>query len=294
MEQPRHVTFLSDFGTESGYSAVCELVISRLAPAAKVLHLSHAIPAGDVPSGAWLLRRLLPWGPAAIHLAVVDPGVGTKRRALCLSCGRGDQLIGPDNGLLMPAGDLLGGVTAAWLLAEKRVAALAGMRGEPSHTFHGRDIFAPTAALLAQGEPPDALGDPLDPSTLVRLNDEGSSTEPGRVRSQVSEVDVFGNVQLAIDWSRALEHLDMRTVTVRTSRGDRRARLAGTYAELEPGQLGILEDSWGCVALVMRRRRTSDELQVALHDRVELISRPRREDTASVPPESRHGSRDAG
>lgn len=294
MGLPRLVTFLSDFGAESAYSAACELVITRLAPSVRVLHLSHAIPAGDVPAGAWLLRRLLTWGPAAIHLAVVDPGVGTKRRALCLACGRGDHLIGPDNGLLMPAADRLGGVTAAWLLAEKRVRALAGILGEPSRTFHGRDIFAPTAALLALGESPDALGDPLDPATLLRLDERGSSAEPGLVRSEVSEVDVFGNVQLAIGWSCAIEHLDVHAITVRTSRGSHAARLAGTYAELDPGELGILEDSWGCVALVMRRRRASDELQVALHDRVELSSLPHTGDPASVPPDPRHESRDAG
>lgn len=325
MESSRLVTFLSDFGAKSGYAAACELVIYRLTPTARVLNLSHDISPGDVSAGAWLLRRLLPWGPPATHLAVVDPGVGTTRRALCLVCNRGDHLVGPDNGLLVPAADALGGTTTAWALSHERIRELAGIDGDVSHTFHGRDVFAPAVALLLQGEPPGVLGDPIHPAELVHLEDAISSTSSAAVCAAVSEVDVFGNVQLSLEWSRAMCALHLpddpssygtshgaggQTVSgpipngevaipasawvqIRAHGGDYAARQVRTYAELEPGELGLLEDSWGRAALVMRGQRAADMLQLTLHDHVELSNLPHPGNPVPTPYRAPHGPHEA-
>ncbi len=138
------ITFLSDFGRDGGYVAACEAVVARVQPHARVLHISHEVAVGDVAAGALILERVAPLCPPAVHLAVIDPGVGTERRPLALRTTRGDVLVGPDNGLLPRAADALGGLTGAWMLDPARVRSRAGLRGNcVSSTFHGRDLFAP-------------------------------------------------------------------------------------------------------------------------------------------------------
>ena len=109
MKSLHMITFLSDFGWCGGYVAACEATIARVSPSARVLHVSHEVPVGDVAAGALVLARVAPLCPEAVHLAVVDPGVGTARRPVALAAARGDLLVGPDNGLLIDAAEALGG-----------------------------------------------------------------------------------------------------------------------------------------------------------------------------------------
>src|SRR6185295_570862 len=139
------ITLTTDYGLADGFVAACRGVIARTAPQAQVIDVSHAVPPQDVRRGATVLAQVAPYLPAAVHMAVVDPGVGTGRRGIVLAAKEG-MLVGPDNGLLLPAADALGGLEAAFeLVAEEyRLATV-------SHTFHGRDVFAPAAAHLTLG-----------------------------------------------------------------------------------------------------------------------------------------------
>lgn len=150
---PPVITFLSDYGLLDEFVGICHAVIARRCPPARVIDLTHAIPRHDVRAGAVVLAAAVPFLPPGVHLAVVDPGVGAEgahgRRAVALRTADGDRLlVGPDNGLLMPAAARLAGVSEAVDIGA------SPERLEPvSRTFHGRDIFAPVAAALAGGAP---------------------------------------------------------------------------------------------------------------------------------------------
>jgi len=178
------VTFLSDFGLDDWFVGVVHGVLHEVCPEARIVDLTHAVAPGDVERAAFILEASAPdFPPGTIHLAVVDPGVGTSRRALAVKA-RGQLFVGPDNGLL------------DWALAEPTAAvhALADerfFRHPVSRTFHGRDVFAPVAAHLARGVPVESLGPPVrDPHRLER---EPCRLDGGRLHGRVMFVDRFGN-----------------------------------------------------------------------------------------------------
>src|ERR687888_556666 len=187
----RFVTFLSDYGLQDEFVGTCHGVIKRIAPDVQIIDLTHGIPPQDVLHGALVLAKALEYVPPGIHLAVVDPGVGTARRPLALEDGEGRLYVGPDNGLLVPAAEAGGGIVAAHELVNPAYAL------QPvSRTFHGRDLFAPAAAHVALGVPLEELGPPLDPEVLVRLGLPEPEFEAARVGARALYVDRFGNVQL--------------------------------------------------------------------------------------------------
>jgi S-adenosylmethionine hydrolase len=264
VKSPQIVTFLSDFGWCGGYAAACEAVVARLNPAARVLHLSHEVPVGDVAAGALVLARVAPFYPQAVHLAVVDPGVGTRRRPLALRAARGDHLVGPDNGLLMDAAESLGGVEAAWELDLGRVRLEAGLLPEQaSTTFHGRDLFAPAAALLTAGVDPESLGTSLDPASLVRLPSKPIVAAGGSVSAPVIEIDRFGNVGLGASFGD-LPLAEGRFVVAVA--GDDvpewTARVVSAYGDLLPAELGLIKDSWGQASLALNGASAAEFLSV--------------------------------
>src|ERR671915_1654673 len=159
----RPITFLSDYGLADEFVGVVHGVIARLCPEARVIDIVHGIPRQDVRAGSAVLARALPYLPAGVHLAVVDPEVGARRRAVALRTVEEDRLlVGPDNGLLIPAAERFGGV------AEAVEISSSPWRLEPvSATFHGRDVFAPVAARLACGAPLAEAGTPLEVGELV-------------------------------------------------------------------------------------------------------------------------------
>jgi S-adenosylmethionine hydrolase len=176
---------LTDFGLADTYVGQVKGAILAIAPGAVVVDLTHAVPAYDVVSGAFLLWSAVEaFGAGSIHVAVVDPGVGSVRRAIAVATGRGDILIGPDNGVLMPAAQRLGGVARALELNEPAYWRVA----LPSASFHGRDIFGPVAAHVASGVPLARLGSPA--SDLVQLG----LPSPHGPHGEVVHVDTFGNL----------------------------------------------------------------------------------------------------
>lgn len=184
------ITFASDFGPAA--PAVCRGVMYRIAPDALIIDISHQVTRYSIREGAGTLVFALPHMPVGVHLAVVDPGVGTERRGVALEVARGDFLVGPDNGLLVPAAERLGGVIAAHRLENPSL-----MLPAVTSTFHGRDVFAPIAAHLAMGTPIEAVGPAIEPATLVRLPAATPKIRRGVLESQVVHVLVFGNVTLA-------------------------------------------------------------------------------------------------
>jgi S-adenosyl-L-methionine hydrolase (adenosine-forming) len=229
------VSFTTDYGTADGFVAACKGVLGRLAPDVRVIDVTHQVPAQDVRRGAAVLAQTAPWLPPAVHLAVVDPGVGTQRRGIAVVTGHG-ILVGPDNGLLPPAADALGGSTAAYELADP-----AFHLPRVSTTFHGRDVFAPVAARLCLGLDPAALGPPVD--ELVRLPVPAVHIGPGRLGAEVLTVDVFGNVQLAAG-AADLAAADLGPDSLGTglgAAGPDRAGLGASglgFADLGPADLG--------------------------------------------------------
>ena len=243
------ITFLSDYGLRDEFVGVVHAVIARQAPEARVIDLAHGIPRHGVLQGALTLARALPFAPRGVHLAVVDPGVGAARRAVALQTADDDRLlVGPDNGLLLPAAERFGGIAAAVEISA------SPWRLEPvSATFHGRDVFAPVAARLAAGEPLGEAGPPVEPGELVRLERSQSQVDGGVLVAHVVETDTFGN--LALDARlRDLKGTDIRlgdAIAVR--RDTRRAPgvFARTFADVAQGGLLLYEDAGGSLAVAI-------------------------------------------
>jgi S-adenosylmethionine hydrolase len=258
------LTFLSDFGWEGGYVASCEAIVARLQPRARILHISHEVALGDIAAGALILSRVAPLCPAAVHLAVIDPGVGTGRHPLALVTARGDVMVGPDNGLLPPAAEALGGFVGAWILDPGRVRARAGLSGErASSTFHGRDVFAPAAALLSMAVDPSQCGAPMDPAALVRLPPPACQLSSAEASAEVIDIDRFGNVGLALPFEDLFPNEGALTVVIEGEDLPAwRARVVQTYGELRPGELGVFRDSWGQVALAFNTASAAQLLSV--------------------------------
>jgi S-adenosylmethionine hydrolase len=186
------ISFMTDFGVGSSAPAVCRGVMLEIAPDARLVDVTHAIRHFALRDGAFLLARSVPYFPIGVHVAVVDPGVGTARRPIALQAARGDYLVGPDNGLLVPAAAALGGIVGARAL-ENRALWLPSV----SNTFHGRDIFSPVAAHLATGTPFDSVGAALDPAEVTRLEMPIATPRDGGLDTSVLLIDAFGNCRLA-------------------------------------------------------------------------------------------------
>jgi hypothetical protein len=257
------LTFLSDYGLDDDFVGVCHGVIAGLAPDVRVIDITHGVARHDVRSGALVLRRALPYMPAGVHLAVVDPEVGAPRRAVALRCASGKHLlVGPDNGLLMPAAERFGGV------AEAADIGRSALRLEPvSASFHGRDVFAPVAAALAAGGALAQVGEPLDPADLVALELPRARTAAGHgLLTHALHADRYGNVVLDA------EHAQLAGSGLRLGRpvtvNGRPALYARTFADVPAGALLLYEDGYRALALAVNRGSALEELGLALDDEV--------------------------
>jgi S-adenosylmethionine hydrolase len=244
------ITFLTDFGLEDDFVGTCHGVLKRIAPDSQIIDITHGIRPGHVLQAALTLANTLPYMPAGVHLAVVDPGVGTARRPLALRDAEGRLHVGPDNGLLIPAAERFGGVVAAHELANPAYAL-----DSVSRTFHGRDLFSPAAAHLSLGVALGELGPPVDPEALVRLDLPEPEVGQSRIRATVLGVDRFGNI--ALNLSR--EHLDAVAIVPGmrvelAARGNRYYAVAArTFADAPTGELILYEDSYRSVAIAVSR-----------------------------------------
>jgi len=186
------IGFLTDFGLD-GAAATCKGVMLAICRDAQIIDVGHTIRKYAIRDGAFLLRFALPYFPVGVHVGVVDPGVGTSRRPIGIRTGRGDVLIGPDNGLLIPPAEALGGIEEARELSNRDLWLPV-----TTSTFHGRDIFAPVAGHLSNGDATfDDIGPRVPVDELVRLPEPEATAAEGEIATVVTYVDSFGNVRLA-------------------------------------------------------------------------------------------------
>lgn len=262
------ISFLSDYGHEDEFVGVVKAVIRQLAPHATVIDICHGIPPHDVRAGALTLARASSYLPAGVVLAIVDPGVGTARRAVAVEVGAEDAtsvFMGPDNGLLASAVAMTGGARRAVALTNP--AFQLPSPGGP--TFAGRDVFAPAAAHLCNGVDLAELGEPVDPATLLPgLIPVTRVDEDGALVAEVLWVDRYGNAQLNVDPD---EVADMgERILLRFRDQTRVARRARTYAEIAAGEVGLVVDSYGLLAVCLDRGSAAEVLRLRPGDTVTL------------------------
>jgi S-adenosylmethionine hydrolase len=258
------LTLLTDYGTYDGFAAACHGVAARIAPHVRVIDITHEVPPGDIRRGAVVLAQTVPALPNAVHVAVVDPGVGTERRAIAVEAANG-VLVGPDNGLLGWAADALGGALKAVELTdpafhEPRVDA----------TFHGRDIFTPAAAHLAAGVDIAALGAPIDLGALVRLPAPQSRVRAGEIIAEVLTIDRFGNTQTSAN----REHLAAAGLPAQIEVNGHSATLARAFGDVPGGALLAYLDSAGQLAIAVNGGDAARELSLRAGDTVTVRPAP--------------------
>jgi S-adenosylmethionine hydrolase len=255
----RPISFLSDYGHRDEWVGVCRGVINRIAPGTTVIDVAHDVPPTEVPHAAFVLENAVPFLPAGVVLAVVDPGVGTQRRAVALRTRSGRVLVGPDNGLLWPAARAAGGVEAAVDLGDSPFAL------KPvSATFHGRDLFAPVAAHLSLGAALEEAGTPIDPQTLTQMDAAAPEVDGATVRAVVRLADRFGNLQLQLR-PQELQDADIHPGTrldVAGAGGSQAGVHGQTFADAPPGQLVVYQDSSGWVAVALNGASAAAALDV--------------------------------
>jgi S-adenosylmethionine hydrolase len=239
------ISFLSDYGQRDEWVGICHGVIERIASGATVIDIAHDLPPTDVRHAAFVLENALPFLPAGIVLAVVDPGVGSKRRAVALRSRSGTLLVGPDNGLLWPAAQAAGGIEGAVDLSQSQ------FRLDPtSATFHGRDVFAPVAAHLALGAAPEDAGNPIDHEALIRLQAAAPDVDAETLRAEVRLVDRFGNVQLQAR-AQDMERAGLPLGACVSVAGRLEGTHGSTFTDVTAGGLVVYEDSSGWIAVAL-------------------------------------------
>lgn len=285
IQPPRTVFFLSDFGTQDEFAGVVHAVIAARAPGTTVIDLTHHIPPFDVRAGSHTLVRAAPHLGPGVVLGVVDPGVGTTRRGVCIEVALPDggtsYFVGPDNGLLVAAAEAAG---------EAPITRVIELRRDPPSpdrgaTFDGRDLFGPVAAALCAGSPVVDLGEVTEPGALVRLI--GGVVEQGRlhdgrtcIRAEVIWVDHFGNLQLAATVADArvagIPAEGCIELTARIGSGNEyldglphslvpdgvQLRCIDAFGDLKQGEFGLLVDANGHLAVVAGEASAASWLNV--------------------------------
>jgi S-adenosyl-L-methionine hydrolase (adenosine-forming) len=264
------LTFLTDYGLDDGFVAACHGIAARITPATRIIDITHLVPPGDVRRGAAVLAQTIPYLPPAVHLAVVDPGVGTARRGIAVEAGDA-ILVGPDNGLLSWAVAAVGGAKRAYQLTNGEL-----WLHPVSQTFHGRDIFMPVAAHLAKGEDMSSAGTELDPADLVSLPAPTSRVHGSEAEGEVMSVDRFGNVQLSIAASDA-DRIGVgygSQVVVSCGRRQLTVPFLETFAAVAPGQLVAFTDSAGLISLAVNAGDAAQQLGLPPGAHVRLAPGP--------------------
>jgi S-adenosylmethionine hydrolase len=252
------VTFLSDYGLQDEFVGVCHGVMLRIAPHLRIVDVHHNIYRQNILHGAVVLQQSLPYLPDSVHLAVVDPAVGSERRAIAIESGWGEVFVGPDNGLLMPAAAASGGVKHVVELTDQRF-----MLTPKSHTFHGRDVFAPVAAHIGNGVDLAELGEELQPSDLVPLDIPIAWVHDDHLHAEILQIDRFGNLQLNF----GKEQLDKvglnhgRACEVRVEGHRLTVSLGATFSDVEPGEFVLVEDAYRCISLAVNNGDAAAKLR---------------------------------
>ncbi|MGY6502649.1 MAG: SAM hydrolase/SAM-dependent halogenase family protein [Acidimicrobiales bacterium] len=258
------ISFLSDYGAADEFVGVVHSVIRSITPDARVIDITHQVPAHDVRAASLVLARSAQYLAPGVVVAVVDPGVGTERRAIAVEVGEGSAvLVGPDNGLLAPAVAMVGGASRAFELTNR-----AYQLTSPGSTFDGRDVFAPVAAHLCAGVPLEELGTEIDTNTLRPTIIPITQLDGEVLVSEALWVDHFGNVQLNVDPDEIVDFGDPLGIVVEGRR--RTAKRVDAFAELSIGEVGVLVDSYGLIAIVANQASAAADLGVGPGDEVTI------------------------
>jgi S-adenosylmethionine hydrolase len=254
------ITFLTDFGLEDDFVGICHGVMKKIAPEVEIIDITHGIQPHGVLQGAIVLSNTLPYLPEGVHLAVVDPGVGSDRRSIALRDGEGRLYVGPDNGLLVPAGEKLGGIEAAHEITNREYAL------EPvSATFHGRDVFSPAAAHLARGVAIEELGPSIEADSLVRLEVPKPEVTDRMIRACCLYVDRFGNMQLNLT-RQHLQQLGIepgKQVELELATERYYAVAARTFTDARGGEIILYEDAYENIAIAISGGSAAETLSAA-------------------------------
>jgi hypothetical protein len=264
------LSLLTDYGLDDGFVAACHGVAARIAPGVRIVDITHLVPPGDVRRGAAVLAQTIPYLPPAVHVAVVDPGVGTTRRGIAVEAGE-SIFIGPDNGLLSWAVAAVGGTRRAFQLTNGEL-----WLHPVSQTFHGRDIFVPVAAHLAAGGDLDSVGTELAVADLVTLPAPTSRVHDREAEGEVMSVDRFGNVQLSIAASDA-DRIGIgfgSQLVVWCGRRQLTVPYLETFAAVAPGELVAFTDSAGLISLAVNAGDAAQQLGLPPGAHVRLAAAP--------------------
>jgi S-adenosylmethionine hydrolase len=265
-----YLSFLTDYGLEDGFVAACHGVAARIAPHAGIIDVTHLVPPGDVRRGAAVLAQTVPYLPPAVHVAVVDPGVGTARRGVAVAAGD-SVFIGPDNGLLSWAVTAAGGPARAFSLTNRDL-----WLADVTATFHGRDIFMPVGAHLADGAELAATGAEIDVADLVTLPAPERLIRDSVAEGEVLTVDRFGNVQLTITASDAAE-IGLKpgaTAHIRCGRHQLTVPYREMFGAVPPGELVAYADSAGLVSIAVNGGDAAQRLGLPPGARVSIAAAP--------------------
>jgi hypothetical protein len=263
MKRP-FISLTSDFGVGTQGIGIMRAVALEICPEASVIDLRHGIPEFDITEGAWTMEAV-PQLPVGAHVCVVDPGVGTMRRSIIIKTRRGDFLIGPDNGVLIPATRRLGGI-------EKAVEITNGkyMRKPVSPVFHGRDVFTPAAAHLSNGVPIDEFGPEMKPEKLAQAPYEEAAVAKGVVTGKIIHVNHFGSVSINAmkeDFAKSgIKYRDSILIDARSNKIS--SKLLKTFGEVAKGEVVAFADDYGRIEVAINQGRFSDTFGVKLGDRI--------------------------
>jgi S-adenosylmethionine hydrolase len=258
MAQHSIVTFLSDYGLQDEFVGVCHGVMLGIKSDLRIIDIHHNILRQDVRHGAIVLQQSIKFMPEGVHLAVVDPAVGTERRAIAIESRHGNVFVAPDNGLVVPAANECGGIKAAHLLTNRSL-----MLSPMSATFHGRDVFAPAAAHIANGVELKDFGPEVAAEDLSVLEIPMAWTHDDHLHAEVLQLDRFGNLQLNFN-QKMLATVGMdegKRVEIRMEGHRLQVPFGTSFADVEAGEFVLVEDSYEKLSLAVNKGDAAGRLQ---------------------------------
>ncbi len=261
------VSLTSDFGTQSQGAGLMEGVILSMSPDSHVIHLTHELPQFNLIAAARTLEQVY-FLPVGTHVCICDPGACFNRNSIILETSRGDWLLGPDNGILIPAAMILGGIVKA-----TRIENPAYIRTPVSQIFHGRDIFAPVAAHLSNGVSFDEFGSSIDVNNLVRAVYDEALVIDNLVYSTVIQISSFGSVHLNIKYElwRQLELDNKDSIEIRLSNTESLCLPIGrTFSDVAKGEPLILKDDYGRIEMAINMGSFAETFNIKIGDSVVL------------------------
>lgn len=266
MKKP-FITLTSDFGVQSQGVGIMEAVALEINPGAKVIHLMHGLPDFNLFYAARTMETAN-YLPIGCHVCVVDPGVGTKRKPIIIETGRGDFLIGPDNGVLIPATRFLGGIKKAVKITNKKY-----MLHPVSPVFHGRDVFTPAAAYLSKGIKIEEFGKQINPKELAKAPYEEATAKRDRINAKIISINKFGSLHLNVmhaEWNK----LNLRIgdlIKLSFKNNSISIPYAVTFGDAGKGKPLILKDDYGRIEIALNQGSFKKKYKVEIGDSIIII-----------------------